>query len=840
MYRMLIPILTAVALSASGLAQDLPLRDVAYHEGFEDGDDPFEFWVCDGEYEVNFRGVTDEQAFEGDRSFKLDATLSSGHYLYWHVPTDIPAEGDLHFSARMLLGEENTASVGLGLNWAFPPTRHSGCSPFEGYSEPTGEWKLIEADVSAEAPSRARGVMSRWVEGATEAHVGVLIDRWAIFIKGRAGQRAVVYVDDVRLSGEAVEDEAYQEAIGERWEPFAEQWSERLAEWRNRADEVEEELAALPELPGDLQEVAASPGLALERAREQLQFFEEQGYARPEEVQELETDLQTAAQAPQTVRRIGAAVEEGRPMVALPVRAITNARIIPGELSFPVLSAEAVELSACRGEYESGSFVVVAMEDLDDLLVEPTDLSAEAGSIPASAVDVKIVKVWYQAGRGIGDLQGRILVPELLLNDDALVRVDTDEQHNYLRSTGADGIDSYVLCSGEDSEALQGVRPIDAETLQPMDLPRLQTQQFWVTVHVPEDTPGGQYRGALQLTSAGHETVEMPLSLTVHDFDLEPAPLIYSVYYRAKLAEDNQPTITSEWRSEEQYLAEMRDMETHGCLYPTMYQSYHEQLLPRALELRAEAGLPTDYLFTLGISTGAPETDEAIDKLRQRVRDWLAMAERFGYEQMNIYGIDEARGERLEAQRKAWAAVQDEGAGTFVACYHGTFEAMGDLLNVAVLARKPDPEEAAKFHGVGSMVFTYAFPQVGPEEPETFRRNFGLTLWKANFDGAMDYAYQHGFGHVWNDFDSDRYRDHNFTYPTLNGVVDTVQWEGFREASDDTRYVATLQAAIEQCEDAQTRDAAQQWLDALDPERDLYEVRAEMVEHIRRCLGERE
>ena len=214
------------------------------------------------------------------------------------------------------------------------------------------------------------------------------------------------------------------------------------------------------------------------------------------------------------------------------------------------------------------------------------------------------------------------------------------------------------------------------------------------------------------------------------------------------------------------------------------------------------------------------------------------MARQYGYERMYVYGIDEARDERLAAQRKAWQAVQDAGAGTFVACYKGTFEAMGSLLNIAVLAHRPDPEEAAKFHGVGSKVFTYAYPQVGEEAPETYRRNFGLVLWQAGFDGAMDYAYQHGFGHVWNDFDSDRYRDHNFTYPTVNGVVDTIQWEGFREAVDDVRYLATQLKAIENCEDPRAKAEAHGWIEGLDPQRDLYEVRAEMVSHIMKCLGQ--
>ena len=40
------------------------------------------------------------------------------------------------------------------------------------------------------------------------------------------------------------------------------------------------------------------------------------------------------------------------------------------------------------------------------------------------------------------------------------------------------------------------------------------------------------------------------------------------------------------------------------------------------------------------------------------------------------------------------------------------------------------------------------------------------------------------------------YRDHVFAYPTLNGVIDTIQWEGFREAVDDVRYLTTLCARI--------------------------------------------
>ena len=98
----------------------------------------------------------------------------------------------------------------------------------------------------------------------------------------------------------------------------------------------------------------------------------------------------------------------------------------------------------------------------------------------------------------------------------------------------------------------------------------------------------------------------------------------------------------------------------------------------------------------------------------------------------------------------------------------------------------------------GHKILSYNNPQGGAEEPETYRRNYGLALWHAGFDGACTYAYQHSFGHAWDDFDDNTYRDHNMTYPTVNGVISTVQWEGYREGYDDLRYLATLENWIEQ------------------------------------------
>ena len=117
---------------------------------------------------------------------------------------------------------------------------------------------------------------------------------------------------------------------------------------------------------------------------------------------------------------------------------------------------------------------------------------------------------------------------------------------------------------------------------------------------------------------------------------------------------------------------------------------------------------------------------------------------------------------------------------------------MGDLQDLLVCYGDLNPEASAAWHSQGHKIFSYANPQSGLEEPETYRRNFGLALAANGYDGGMTYIYYNG----WNDFSGDRYRQHNFIYPTMDGCIDTVQWEGYREGIDDLRYLGTLQAAI--------------------------------------------
>ena len=494
---------------------------------------------------------------------------------------------------------------------------------------------------------------------------------------------------------------------------------------------------------------------------------------------------------------------------------VANKRILPH--SPPETLGEAggkLTLAACRDEYESISFAVYARQDLKNLQLEIRDLRSVGHVIPKSSFDPYVVKCWYQAGRDVMFHDGvKRFVPELLLKDDDLVRVDSESETNFVRSTAEDGSTKYLSASGKDPEALEELRPIDAATLQPVTIPADTLKQFWLTLHIPKDAAAGKYTGSIRLSAQSIKSVEIPIDVTVYDFELAQPKMIYSIYYPGKLS-DEQPsgTIAAHYKSEEQMRAELSDMVAHGVRHPNLWQAYSEELVPRVLQLRKEAGMPNDRLF-INMPAGAPHHSAG------KIEGWRKLTCSFGYKDIYLYGEDEAHGNRLRMQKPSWKNVQKAGGKMYASAWkEDPFEVMGGLLNVLVWSGGCQPEKAKRWHSVGSEIFSYSNPQVGVEEPLLYRYNYGLALWKADYDGAMTFAYQWAYGHIWNDFDSEKFRDHCFSYPTINGVVGTIQWEGFREGVDDVRYITTLEQAIEKAGDTEIARTARRWLAGLKAE----------------------
>jgi hypothetical protein len=530
-----------------------------------------------------------------------------------------------------------------------------------------------------------------------------------------------------------------------------------------------------------------------------------------------------------------AADESGMTIYVVP--AISDEKILPTSTIPDSYISNEISIVACPGEYEPASFVIHALDDIASLEVEATDLEGEDGFIPSDNIDIRVVKCWYQAGEEINEPHynedAKVLTPELLLKDDSLVKVEDGE--NYLKLTTGEYLwisDPTPATDPQRPRTIEEIPVKDSPTLQPVNIPNGTNKQFWVTVKIPKQAMAGIYSGEIVLNTYGLEQA-IQLNLEVLPIELSEPYLTYSLYYTSKINSVDWPqgSISGEWKSEDQLREELWDMFNHGVKNPNSSQYYREPDLARYLEIRNEVGMGGQpYYLHGGIY---PSGYQPIDEVQQ----YMTFLANYGYTEVYFYGEDEAAGQALLDQRESWQAIKDAGGKMFASCHGDVFDLVGDLLDLAVYEGPPSTTEAAMWHSAGHQIFCYGNPQAGEEKPETYRRNYGLLLWQADYDGAMNFAYQWPRGNIWNDFDDERWRDHVFAYPTINGVIDTIQWEGWREGVDDVRYLTTLLALIEEAKESIDTSAAESWLAALKSsdltQQNLDVVRSQIIGHIR-------
>ena len=488
--------------------------------------------------------------------------------------------------------------------------------------------------------------------------------------------------------------------------------------------------------------------------------------------------------------------------------AIAPLPILPDTALSALSCKPRLEIELALDEYEPASLVIRSSVDVPDLTIAASELRNGANTI--AAIDIRYVKTWYQSNTAwqatTQQGQGRKLVPELLLRDPDLIRVDHTARKNFAGLDFAAGR-RYVDISDPAPKKDRVVTPIaqfpiaDADTLRPLSLARQQTQQLWLTVSAPPTAVPGRYIGRIALRSKqlGIEQ-NVPVTVNVRPFQLGAPDLIYSIYYRGLLDEDGQGSISSELKTEQQMAAEYRNMRQHGISNPTIYQPPNNfALLDQVLNIRKQAGIGNAQLYYLGIKTENYGDLRSLNARYRLFQDVSKRAARHGTEKIYIYAIDEADFSDIQKQLPVWTKFRQLGAGIFAADWkHGLVEQYAGKLELLVSGITPDLESNRYLQQQGTRVFAYNRPQVGVENPYVYRRNYGLQAWQNGFDGVMNYAYQHSMADIWNDFDQPTFRDHAFAYPTRNGVIDTLAWEGFREAVDDVRYLSTLRTLAEQ------------------------------------------
>ncbi|MBT3289894.1 MAG: DUF4091 domain-containing protein [Victivallales bacterium] len=428
------------------------------------------------------------------------------------------------------------------------------------------------------------------------------------------------------------------------------------------------------------------------------------------------------------------------------------ANIYPNSVPRPEDLTRPVGCYACPGEYEPMAIALRALRELKGVRCIVSDLTGPE-TMPASAIEVRTVKYWRQRIGSSWGTEWR-LMPELL------------------------------------------------ELKAQVDVAKDTTQQFWLTVHVPDGAKPGIYRGTVTLATANAGTLQTPVSVEVLPFTLQPNERPVGMYwYEHKVAGTPRRD------------AQVRDMLAHGMTTLTMGGLFPEvQNVDGKLALDV-APLQTflQELKSLGIAGPIPyNTSSLMSKLKrafpgltkaahdalyvEAVRQLETVSSRADTPKLLHYPVDEIgnhdeRGEKANHECALVATVP--GATSYITVNnYPAGEKWGDTFDIWCGNIEYTAEQETALLAKGKRYMRYGSAYLN--DARKARNSCGLGFYRRPAEAMFYWHYQCYQGQPTNDFDG-TCRDHCAAYPGEDGIpVPTIDWESLREGVDDMRYIATL------------------------------------------------
>lgn len=563
---------------------------------------------------------------------------------------------------------------------------------------------------------------------------------------------------------------------------------------------------------------------------------------------------------------------ENAPFALLEVKLCSKIIRTPDKFPEDGVFTTELHIGAAKGERTSSSFVLSPYAEVAKLELLPGDFKSEKGAVlPASILDRKVVKCWYQPNWNSYWNSGTyILVPDLLLNDETLVKVDTVKQKNYLRieyPSGTKYCDINEKGNKEDGTAKNFnylTEPVrDAPTFQSVSLTPGENKQFVLTVRVPKDAKAGLYRSQVRVVADGKDAGSFTIALRVYPFELPRAMTQYDLnepfitYMTGAVDYELALEMTRDPKEAERITREnLRNMKDYQILYPSPSEVKMDSV---DLQLRKEEGFDMKPFFCAGngqnvLPLGMSErggksleefcTPEKMQSLLEPFEKGVVMRmnaveKYFGHRDVYFYGSDEAASaDGLAIQLPFRKILYKHGGKLMTSGWRNNFYLFPSYENLHSEAALIDKSIADRWHAIKCKLTSYAAPFAGPDNPELMRRTHGMEMYRANYDGWFMLRYCAGVN-IWNDRVNGRYRNFMCVYVTKNGPINTLAFTGLGEGQEDIRFMTLLRQTAEECHKSGNPEAivaakkAVAWLECVDASvADLDLTRLEAADYI--------
>ena len=364
------------------------------------------------------------------------------------------------------------------------------------------------------------------------------------------------------------------------------------------------------------------------------------------------------------------------------------------------------------------------------------------------------------------------------------------------------------------------------------DLKADENARFWLTLHVPDTAPVGEYSGQVTFTCASGNAI-VPVKLRVLPFKLREDPKkIFGIYYEHPLnraAEAKDDVSREYWRRKADL--EHADMAAHGTrnVVLSLWCSPADKdgkfdikwdtlaaaialgkkygfVGPIALEINTE-GVYEKYLherFGEHMRNVKDPPDAFCREMTAMIRAIEAGRRERGWPEFLYYPIDEpsTAPAAVNFMVKVLKACRAANVRTYVTA-DPTFEQFEPLRPwVDVWCTQPfAPDRATLLADMQARKVEYwCYPNhINGENDHTpvagARMTYGFGFWRSGFLTLIPWIYGESIGDPWNYLDGSAMDFFNRSEPD-GTPIPVAMWEAYREGYDDYRYLYTLEQLI--------------------------------------------